>query len=471
MTFKRVVLIRPFPFFAREINEATNYPPLGLAYIASFLESKGVNCKIIDANLLRLEDNEILKLIEDFDPDFIGISSNIAYAKDANQISKFLKKSIGKFVVIGGPFATSMVKETLDESEADCVVMGEGELVFWNIVKNEGNLDGMRGVSYIRKGEIVNNPRESLIEDLDMIPFPAYHLLPDLKLYESRSRESPVAPVLTSRGCPYQCVYCNKNIFGSKFRKRSPENIIDEIELLVNKYNVKQIDILDDNFTLDLERAERILDMLIERKIKVHITFPNGLRADRLTKGIVCKMKKVGVYKVGVGIETGDPGIMKNIKKNLDLDKVVQAIMWFREEKITVFGFFMLGLPGDNSETMQRTIDFAKKANPHIANFAITIPMPDTELFEMIKKQGKFVRDASSVDKGYYTINEGHYELGDLKSKEVLKYQRKAYTSFYFRPSKIFEFLFLIKSMRELKWTIRTALPLLKGIFKFSKDN
>jgi len=126
----------------------------------------------------------------------------------------------------------------------------------------------------------------------------------------------------------------------------------------------------------------------------------------------------------------------------------------------------MLGLPGETKETIRRTIDFAKKANPHIANFAVTIPMPDTELFEMIKKQGRFTKDPKIVSKGYYTIDEGHYEIGDLKSKDILKYQRKAYISFYFRPLKIFEFLFLIKSVRELKWTIRTAIPLIKGIFK-----
>ena len=465
MIYKKALFIRPFPYFAKEVNEATNYPPLGLAYMASFLESKGIVCKIIDADLLRLSNEEVIAQAKEFDPYLICITSNIAYSRETNALSKLIKKELGKFVVIGGPFATSRVKETLEESESDCIARGEGEFVLWSIIENNLNIENLRGVSYLKNGELINKPRESLIKNLDKLPFPAYHLLPRLELYESRSRASPVAPILTSRGCPYQCIYCNKSVFGSEFRKRSPENIAQEIEFLVNKYGVKQIDILDDNFTLDLERAEKVLDMIIEMGIKIYITFPNGVRADRLTKEIVHKMKLAGVYKAGIGIETGDPEIMKVIKKNLDLDKVAQAIKWFREEKITVFGFFMMGLPGETPETMQRTIDFAKKANPHIANFAITIPMPDTELFEMIKKQGKFVRDPGSINKGYYTVDEGYYELGDLKSKDILRYQRKAYMSFYFRPTKILEFLFLIRSARELKWTIRTAIPLLKGIF------
>jgi radical SAM superfamily enzyme YgiQ (UPF0313 family) len=317
----------------------------------------------------------------------------------------------------------------------------------------------------MKNGKLIQNEKEKLIKNLDNLPFPAYHLLPKLKFYESRSRKTPVAPILTSRGCPYQCVYCNKSVFGSRFRKRSAENIITEIELLIKKFGVKQIDILDDNFTLDIAHAEQILDMIIGRKLGIYITFPNGLRADRLTRRIVRKMKQAGVYKVGIGIETGDTKIMKNIKKGLDLGKVVQAIRWLRKERITVFGFFMLGLPGETPKTMQKTIDFAIMANPHIANFAITVPMPNTELYEMIKNSGRFVKE-EKIEKGYYTIDGGYYELDNLRSKDVLQYQRKAYLNFYFRPKKIIDFIFQIKSYRELKWTIKTAIPLISGIFK-----
>ncbi|MBW2974144.1 radical SAM protein, partial [Candidatus Woesearchaeota archaeon] len=257
------------------------------------------------------------------------------------------------------------------------------------------------------------------------------------------------------------------NIFGSRFRKRSPENIIEEIDILVKKYKVRQIDILDDNFTLDIGWAEQVLDLIIGRKYNLYITFPNGLRADRLNRDLVHKMKLAGVYKGGIGIETGDKKVMRLIKKNLDLDKVVQAIKWLRKEKITVFGFFMLGLPGETRSTMKKTIDFAVRSNPHIANFAVTIPMPGTELYEIIKKKGRFIKDNSSnLSRGYYTIDSGYYELGGLKSRDIKRCQRKAYISFYFRPSKVFEFFSLIRSWRELRWTITTALPLVQSIFK-----
>ncbi|MBW2975693.1 cobalamin-dependent protein, partial [Candidatus Woesearchaeota archaeon] len=209
MKHDKAVLIRPFPSFAKGINEATNYPPLGLAYIASFLESTGVKCRIIDANLLRLSHKDILKSVESFDPSIIGITSNIAFARDANLLSAFLKKRTGRFIVLGGPFASSMPKKTLEESEADCVIRGEGELVIRNIIKHKLNLKNVKGISYLKEGKLINNPREELIDNLDNLPFPSYDLLPGLDLYRSRSRSHPVAPLLTSRGCPCQCVYCS----------------------------------------------------------------------------------------------------------------------------------------------------------------------------------------------------------------------------------------------------------------------
>ncbi len=470
-TIQKVILVNPSVQYAKEVNEATAYPPIGLAYIASFLESKGISCKIIDANLLRLNNKDILKRLIQLNPDLVGITTNIVTVKESMQLSRQIKANLQAKVAIGGPYASSLPEKALKDSQADCIVLGEGERTFCNLIKHDFDLKNTNGVAYFENNNTIKiNPREDPIKNLDELTFPAYHLLPPLKLYKSRSRKSPVAPILTSRGCPYQCIYCNKNIFGSLLRKRSPENIIAEIEMLVKKYGVKQIDVLDDNFTFDNQWAETVLDLIIRRKFNLTISFPNGVRADSLTKELVHKMKLAGTYRCAVGVESGDKEILKNIKKNLDLDKVKQAIKWFRQEGISVSAFFMLGLPGDTPASMKKTIDFAIEANPQIANFAITVPLPGTELYDMLKSKGLITKPVEEgLSTGYYTIGEGYYEFEGLTREQVLKYQRMAYRNFYFRASKILEILTSIKTIDEFKWLVSTAWPLVKGIFWFKK--
>lgn len=464
METDKVMLVNPFPYYAEGINEATVYPPIGLAYVASFLEERGIECKIVDANILKLTNRCVLEEIKKFAPEIIGIHTNIVLARAGIELSKKIKEDLDKVVVIGGPYATALVEKTLEESKADCIIRGEGERTMLDIIKNFSDFKKVEGISYINEGEIVHNPDRDLIKDLDSLPFPAYHLLPDLENYRSRARKTPVAAILTSRGCPYGCIYCNKNIFGRTFRARTPENIIEEIRLLVDKYGVRQIDILDDNFTFDIERAERTLDLIIDNGFDLAINCQNGVRADRLTEHLVHKMKKAGVFKVGIGIESGDENIIKVINKSLDLEKVKTAIEWFKREGIMVYGFFMIGLPGETKETMQKTIDFAKEVDPHIANFSIAIPFPGTKFYDMIEKEGRFTGKIDGTS-GFYG-EEFYYELGEVNKKLALQYHRKAYREFYFRPSKVIDLLKNINSWSEFKWTVAATLPLLRNIAK-----
>jgi anaerobic magnesium-protoporphyrin IX monomethyl ester cyclase len=243
---------------------------------------------------------------------------------------------------------------------------------------------------------------------------------------------------------------------------RSPANVLSEIELLVGRYNVKQIDILDDNFTLNIVRAEKIFDEIIKRNIHVLFNFQNGIRADRINQKLVHKMKQAGVYKAGIGIESGDPMIQKIIKKSLDLKTVVKAAKMLRKEGIIVVGFFMIGIPGENPQTVQNTIDFAIKVNPHIANFSMVVPLPQTELFDMIKHGGKFINDVTMGSKtGFYT-DDSNFEYEGVNPAFIHKYASKAYKDFYLRPSKIIDMLLSIQSFGELRWVVDTAKPLVR---------
>ena len=462
---KKVLFVNPKPQFSKVIMDASHYPPMGLAYTAAYLEAQGIECKIIDADILNLTNEEIFNRIKKFDPDLVGITFNVAKVQEAIEISKWIKENIPTIVILGGPSSSGDVKNILEKSKADCVVKGEGEIVTWNIIKNKCDFKNTNGLIFIDNGNLIITPDQEPIRDLDSLPMPAYHLLPELKLYKTRARKTPVVPMVTERGCPYGCTFCNSARTG--FRPRSPENVLREIETLVKKYKVKQIDILDDNFTFNLERAHKILDLILERKIKILITFPNGLRADRLTEELVAKMEKAGVYRTGIGIESGDQKIVDGIKKSLDLEKVKQAMKWLRKYNIISFGYFQFGLPGETRESMEKTIQFAKEINPNWANFGVTTPLPGTALYKILKDSNNLnTSEDQNVATGFYSIKKGYADTENLKMDDVLNSQRRAWMGFYFRPGKVIDVIKTIRSYGELRWTVSLAWPILKGIAK-----
>ena len=466
---KNILLINPYSKTISGVNRATIEPPLGLAYIASLLESKGHRCQIIDAQILCISAKDIISHIK-FKPDIIGISANIVTYPAALKVAEKLRSEFkDTFIILGGPYPSSLPEVALNNPYIDAVVIGEGELTMQEVVdkleKGEEPFLNTEGLAYKYNGKIIFNNSRKLIEDLDILPYPAYHLLPDLKIYKSRARKLPVGQIFTSRGCPYQCIFCNKNIFGHKFRARNPLNVIGEIEWLIEKYKIKQLDILDDNFNFDLSRAKEIFKLIIERNYKLAINLQNGLRIDNIDNEFLDLMKESGVFKISLGIESTVPSIQKRIKKILDLNKVKYVIKEAQKRKIIVYANFILGLPGDTPQTMQETIKFAIDSSADIANFMIALPLPGTEMYEEIKTKGYFlVSIENGVEKGFYA-NQIFYELEDTKAKDVLRYYRKAYKNFYFRVEWIINSLKTIRSYGELLWFKDAIIELIKSNF------
>ena len=466
-SYKKICLVNPFPYYAGGVNEGTVYPPLGMATMATILKERDFPVKLIDANILQMSIADTLKEINDFGADLVGVYMNIVTAKAGIELCKELKKQ-GIKLVLGGPFAQNELPGLLKRSQADCIVLGEGEVTFLQICKGY-KLEDIQGLFFLKEGAPITTPQRPLIQNLDDIPPAAYELLPSLDHYRSRSRETPMAPLMSTRGCPYKCTFCSSSsktsVFRNKFRVRSPEHVVAEIEHLVNNMGVKEIDVLDDNFTLNIPRANKILDLIIEKKIKVWINLQNGVRADRLTYDLMKKMKQAGVYKMGIGIESGSEEVLASIKKGLRLSAVEDAVKWADELDIVVIGFFMLGFPSDTEETLKQTIDFAIKLNPSIANFSLCIPFPGTPLYDEVVAKGYMTKSMEEgSDFGFYA-GDFSYQTPNLDKKTILKYQKLAYLKFHLRPSKIIEILGDIKSWNELKWTMNTAFSLLKNMF------
>lgn len=462
---KSIVLINPYPSAVRGINNATIEPPLGLAYLASYLREHGFECHIIDANVLRMPVPEVLKYIQDINPSLVGISTNVITHKDGIILAQEIRRQWLKLpIVLGGPLPSSLPYTAL--GVADVVVIGEGEETLLEIVKNitqnkHEPYKDVLGCVYGSPGNPTTNKPRPLIQNLNCLPFPAHDLLPPFIRYKRRAKRLPVGAIITSRGCSYQCVFCNKNIFQRKLRMRSVDNILEEIDWLINLYHIKQIDILDDNVTMDIERAKELFLRL--KPYKLDINLQNGIRADRCDFELLKIMKESGVYKLSIGVESGDLDIQRTIKKHLQLERVLEVTQWAKSLGIIVYGNFMIGLPGDTPDTMQKTINFAIKMDPHIANFMMTIPFPGTELYEKVQSDGEFlIPIQNGVQSGFYG-GEVFYLLPGMDQNAILDAFKKAYTQFYYRPKKLLELFSRIRSFSEAKWLMSVAYELLRS--------
>ncbi|MEW6039940.1 MAG: radical SAM protein, partial [Elusimicrobiota bacterium] len=310
----KILLVNP----SASVWQQTKIIPLGLAYIAAVLEKAGHSVQVIDLNH---EKSFVLPKTVDL----VGItaaSSTIEYAWD---IAKQVKEK-NILTVLGGPHVTILPEESLQHKEVDFVVRGEGEETIVELIssleKNE-SLTNVRGISFKENNRIVHNQNRPFIENLDKLPFPAYHLFPPIKHYKSAqpflARRRISASIMTSRGCPFNCVFCYKGMFGHVWRSRSPENIIDEWKFLVKELKVKEIRIQDDIFNQDIKRAEKICEMIKDNNIIVPWSLPNGIRADKFNVTLISKMKQSGCFQVAFGVESGDQTVLNNIGKKLDL--------------------------------------------------------------------------------------------------------------------------------------------------------
>ncbi len=437
---------------------ALTMPPIGLAYLAAAIESRGHSVQIIDANREGISSGDIGDYVSR-KPDVIGITANILTIKVAVLYAEALKRAYPQAqILLGGPQVSVIGQALLEKYPVvDALVLGEGEATIAELADRIGKQDiyaGVPGVIFRNGSRIVNNGMRPLIEDIDLIPRPAYHLLPHLSSYRTRSRANPVGYVFTSRGCPAACTFCYRN-FGTKWRARSPENIIEEIAFLREEYGIRQLDILDDNFSFDADRARRILEMIIAKRWDLKINLQIGVRINSLNRDLLNTMKRAGVFKFGFGIESGDEAMLKRIKKGLDLDRAIEIVQMARSLGMVTHGYFIIGFPGDSAETMKRTIDFAKRLDPHYASFSICTPLPGTEMYNDIAHHGVFLEDVSEgIDEGLFALKV-FFQYGDSKPEQVAQYCERAWKEFYSRPKKIIDVLTTIRSRGEFFWLAR----------------
>ncbi len=467
-----VVLVNPNPGGAG-LNEATVLIPLGLGYLAAALEQEGFSCSIIDANCLNLSPEEVLKRIPQ-EVSLVGITVNSFTYNVSMRIAELVKSRDSRApVILGGPVPTAIPETVLDEFRCDGIIRGEGEYAILRVMHNvrSGSApfdDKVPGAVYRNQdGILVTNPVER-IKSLDALPFPALHLLPALKRYRSRARKGPSAPIVTSRGCQYKCAFCSKDVFGRRVTFRSADNVLSEVELLVDKYRVSQIEIVDDNFAANRKRLEQILDGIIARYgDNIDINIQSGVRTETLDEPLLRKMKQAGISKLAFGIESADEEVLRLCKKHSDLNKIAESARLARKLGFTVFGFFIVGLPGETEEAFLKTLDYARHIGLDVANFCMAIPFVGTELFSMVSENGRFLVDTTrNIEIGFYG-GKVFYEYEGLTEAAVLDRYKRAYKEFYTFRKKL-NLVLAVRSFREARWLVAAGMSVLKGVFKGS---
>jgi radical SAM superfamily enzyme YgiQ (UPF0313 family) len=428
-------------------------PSPGLAYIAAVLEKNNVDVKIVDDFAIRAGHDEILERVKDKRPDVVGITCLTPAAPNAHIIAKKIKQhDPGIVVVLGNLHASIFAESMLNEEVADIVVHGEGEYTMLEIVKAieaHENLDGINGISFLKNGKVTHTPRRPFIENLDELPYPAWHLFPleKYRLIPYEAIEEPVLPIISSRGCPYRCTFCSLGYMGNRFRKRSPENIADEIEYILRRFGVKQVIFISEVFPADKKYGVEFCDEMISRGLNKKIVWNTNTRVDLVDRELLQKMKEAGCRRITYGFESGVQMLLDSMKKRFTLEDSRRAMKYTKEAGIESRGSFMLGFLGETSETAQQTINFAKELDVDFANFALTTPYPGTELYETLLREGRL-----NTDWRKFTHYSDKYERpwvpDGMTGEELIKLQRKAMYDFYMRPKIIFRHLFKIRTIK-----------------------
>lgn len=456
----KVLLIQPNYRVQRETGAWGVNPPIGLCYLAAVLSQERISCEILDANALDLTEKETAVIVNKKNPEIVGVSILTPAHNYSVRLVKLLPKKSLK--VAGGNQATALPEVMLNEG-FDVVVRGEGEEIFKELVKGKNKKD-ILGISYKEKKKIFHNPERPAL-DPNTLPFPARYLLPsdgvDLPYCSANTRFLPWTGILTSRGCPYNCYFCFKKTFGYKFRARSVKNVLNEIIFLKKKYNISEIDIFDDCFNFDLERANEILDGIIAHKLNLHIRCSNGLRADKINKNFLKKMKKAGCVYIAYGVESGDNDILSLIPKSESIEDIEKAVRLTKEVGIETCGFFIFGLLGDSEKTMEKTLELSKRLPFDYASYTIATPYPGTRMWEMVKKEGKiFIKDWDEFHHSAGKMMFFHPKTADKKTVE--KFYKEAYAQFYYRPGYIFSRIFKIRSYQQLKTMIHGLFSIIR---------
>ncbi len=436
-------------------------PSLGLGYLATQIRKRH---EVVIHDCIKentsVEDTE--EMIRKYDPDLIGIQCYTFDTPKVYRIFKIIKEVFPKKItVVGGAHISAIPQEAFEEFQpyVDYAFNSESELGFPRFldVLEEGGKDftGIQGVIWRdEEGKVICNV-PAFVEDLDSLGFPAWDLMPPETYPESQHgaffEKFPIAPIMTTRGCPYSCAFCSApRMSGKKLRHHSVAYIQEHMRMLY-KRGVREFHIVDDNFTCDMDFCKDILRGIIDLKLDISMAMPNGIRMDRLDDEILELMKEAGIYLVTVAVESGNNRILKKMKKATTVEKIRENVALIKKHEFPVAGFFILGYPTETKEEMESTVRLSKELGLIRANFFTYLPLPGTASYNELVASGEIEK----VDWNNFRFMSAPYVPEGITREELLNLKKKAFLSFHFNPKVFMTNVMAIKSWNHFKFLLR----------------
>lgn len=451
---KALLLQSPITLKREDIPTFGFFPPLGLAYLAGVLLRDGFEVEINDLLVegaghvepvgegkvrMGLPNGEIERILCHKAPGIVGISNNFtSFSADCVRLARVVRKCLpNALIVMGGAHASMEPKSLLATGAIDTVVIGEGEFVFRDLVEavSEGRLESaMKIVGTVWKAEeeIIDNGCRAPISDLDTIPFPAYRLLSmeryiwQRKANFAAAMRRPFGHMITTRGCPYNCVFCSTTKHFKNFRKRSPKNILAEMKKLIRDFGIREFHFHDDNFMADPEHVRTLCQMIIQSGMDIRWQVSQGINSNRLDEGLLELMHKSGMYRVGFPIESACPEILRFIAKPIHLDKVKKLIEKCNYLGIYCFGCFMIGFPEETREQLKETTDFIMNSGLDYVKICIAQPLAGSDLYHIYKRLNLYGKAAEESSTYFHT----GYDTVYFKAEELNRVREVAFRAF-----------------------------------------
>lgn len=410
-------------------------PALGLCYLAAAARLDGHEVLIADAIARQLDSEALTREVVDFRPDLVGITATTIAIGTAARWSEGLRRQLPKVpIVVGGPHPTAVPEETLRRFPVfDAAAVGEGEATLRELLR-DGLVESVAGLVFRRGGELVRTPARGFLADLDTLPAPAFDLLPGFpRAYRPPAHtfvQLPAATLVTSRGCPKRCTFCDRSVFGNRFRAHSAAYVLKLIGELCDRYGVRELIFYDDTFMVDPRRVEAICRGLLDAGRR--LSWSCFGRVDFVNPDLLKLMRRAGCWQIGYGIESGHPEILKKMDKGADLETMKRALTWTRAAGIQSKGFFIIGNAGETEATIEATIRFALDSD--LDDFQITnlTPFPGSAIYATAAREGAFEPDWEKMNMLKIT-----FVPTGLTAELLERKQREAYRRFYLRPSVI----------------------------------
>jgi len=422
---------------------ANTLPSLGILYLASVLRKEGFEVAVIDASSLGLSQKELIEKIVTLKPRYLGISATTLSIYHASSLADEIKKTLGDIkIIIGGPHLTAIPEETMECFRSfDFGVIGEGEETVKELIyalENGEDISNIPGIIFRRTDGVKKTVPRVFINDLDRLPFPAWDLLTGFpKRYHPppfRFKQLPAAYIVTTRGCPYKCIFCDRSVFGNKCRGHSASYILGVIDHLYEHFGIREILIEDDTFITFKKRLVEVCEGILKRGIRISWSCLG--RADAVTPEILKIMKEAGCWSISFGIETGDEEVMKFIGKHVTLDQIEEAVRLTNKSGILSKGFFIMGHPTDTHDTIRKTINFALKIPLDDISVSMMTPFPGSKLYKIAPQYGEF-------EDNWKKMNELDivFVPNGLSKDDLRRYSKEMFRRFYLRPRIVLNYI------------------------------